>query len=217
MHLYIFDFKDCYLPSTMNYLAHAYLSFGIPEITVGNLISDYVKGKKQFDYTPAIQQGIRLHRAIDTFTDQHPATLEAKKIFQPAYRLYSGAFIDVVYDHFLASDSGEFSDQSLGMFTEQTFLAVDPYSMVFPEKFARMYPYMKSQNWLYNYQFRWGLEKSFDGLVRRAAYIVESETAFRLFEENYSALQGFYNAFMPDVKTFAAEKMEELLSGIPKG
>jgi hypothetical protein len=41
---------------------------------------------------------------------------------------------------------------------------------------------MKSQNWLYNYQFRWGLEKSFGGLVRRASYISESETAFRLFE-----------------------------------
>ena len=155
----------------MNYLAHAFLSFGHPEITVGNLISDYVKGKKQFDFSPGIQQGIRLHRAIDTFTDQHPATLEAKKIFHPHYRLYSGAFVDVVYDHFLASDNKEFTDESLKKFTEQIFVSVDPYSGDFPEKFAGMYPYMKSQNWLYNYQFRWGLEKSFGGLVRRAAYI----------------------------------------------
>jgi acyl carrier protein phosphodiesterase len=53
----------------MNYLAHAYLSFGIPEITLGNLISDFVKGKKKNDYPAAIQRGIMLHRAIDTFTD----------------------------------------------------------------------------------------------------------------------------------------------------
>jgi len=197
----------------MNYLAHAFLSFGIPEITVGNLISDYVKGKKQFDYTPGIQQGIRLHRAIDTFTDQHPVTSEAKKIFQPAYRLYSGAFVDVVYDHFLAADNLEFSDESLKKFTEETYSSIDPYSAVFPVKFASMFPYMKSQNWLYNYQFHWGLEKSFGGLVRRASYISESETAFRLFEENYSTLQEYYNAFMPDVKLFAAQKMEEILSG----
>jgi acyl carrier protein phosphodiesterase len=197
----------------MNYLAHAFLSFGIPEITVGNLISDYVKGKKQFEYIPGIQQGIRLHRAIDTFTDQHPVTSEAKKIFQPAYRLYSGAFVDVVYDHFLAADNLEFSDESLKKFTEETYSSIDPYSEVFPEKFASMFPYMKSQNWLYNYQFRWGLEKSFGGLVRRASYISESETAFRLFEENYSTLQECYKAFMPDIKLFAAQKMEEILSG----
>lgn len=194
----------------MNYLAHVFLSFGNPEITVGNLISDYVKGKKQFDYIPGIQQGIRLHRAIDTFTDQHPVTLEAKKIFHPHYRLYSGAFVDVVYDHFLASDSAEFSDESLKIFTEQTFLSVDPYISHFPEKFSAMYPYMKSQNWLYNYQFRWGLEKSFGGLVRRSAYLKESDTAFRLFEEHYTALQDFYNAFMPDVKVFALAKLEEI-------
>lgn len=30
----------------MNYLAHAYLSFDEPEILVGNMISDFVKGKK---------------------------------------------------------------------------------------------------------------------------------------------------------------------------
>ena len=33
----------------MNYLAHAYLSFNDPEILVGNMISDFVKGKKKAD------------------------------------------------------------------------------------------------------------------------------------------------------------------------
>jgi acyl carrier protein phosphodiesterase len=27
---------------------------------------------------------------IDTFTDEHPATKEAKEFFRPHYRLYSG-------------------------------------------------------------------------------------------------------------------------------
>jgi acyl carrier protein phosphodiesterase len=40
----------------MNYLAHAYLSFNDPEILVGNMISDFVKGKKKFD-SPRYQAG----------------------------------------------------------------------------------------------------------------------------------------------------------------
>ena len=88
----------------MNYLAHAYLSFDDPEVLAGNMISDFVKGKKKFDYPFRIQQGIMLHRLIDDFTDNHPATKEAKEFFRPDYRLYSGAFVDVVYDHFLAID-----------------------------------------------------------------------------------------------------------------
>jgi acyl carrier protein phosphodiesterase len=76
----------------MNYLAHAYLSFNEPEILAGNMISDFVKGKKKFDYSLTIQQGIALHRAIDQFTDFHPVTQEAKSYFKKDYRLYSGAF-----------------------------------------------------------------------------------------------------------------------------
>ncbi|MBK6633182.1 MAG: hypothetical protein IPG38_01660 [Chitinophagaceae bacterium] len=62
----------------MNYLAHAYLSFNDPEILLGNMISDYIKGKKQFDYPLPVQKGIRLHRFIDQFTDTHAATHELK-------------------------------------------------------------------------------------------------------------------------------------------
>ena len=65
----------------MNLLAHAYLSFNNQPVLVGNMISDYVKGKKKFSYDPAIQKGIELHRAIDEFTDHHPATAGSKKVF----------------------------------------------------------------------------------------------------------------------------------------
>lgn len=65
----------------MNYLAHAYLSFGNPEILMGNMISDFVKGKTKFDYPVGIQKGIALHRMIDNFTDTHAATKEAKEFF----------------------------------------------------------------------------------------------------------------------------------------
>jgi len=58
----------------MNYLAHAYLSFGNQDILTGNMISDFVKGKTKFDYPLTIQKGIYLHRQIDSFTDSHILT-----------------------------------------------------------------------------------------------------------------------------------------------
>src|ERR1700741_1079613 len=94
----------------MNYLAHAYLSFNNSDILTGNMINDYVKGKKKFDYTEGIQKGMTLHRAIDTFTDEHPAIKKAKEFFKADYRLYAGAFVDIVLDHFLAKDENEFED-----------------------------------------------------------------------------------------------------------
>src|SRR5579864_7344795 len=159
----------------MNYLAHAYLSFSIPEIAVGNLISDFVKGKKKLDYPVTIQKGISLHRAIDAFTDDHEITRQAKLFFKADYGLYAGALTDVVYDHFLANDPHEFADvtggdggSGLRAFAERTYEQLAPFQPLFPEKFARMFPYMRSQNWLYNYRYMEGIFSSFTGLYRRA-------------------------------------------------
>jgi acyl carrier protein phosphodiesterase len=195
----------------MNYLAHAYLSFGHKEILVGNMISDYVKGKNKFSYPENIQKGIALHRAIDTFTDNHDATKKAKEIFRPYYRLYSGAFTDVVYDHFLAIDANEFSKDRLANFSKEVYDTLDLFANYFPEKFARMFPYMRSQNWLFNYRNIEGTELSFGGLVRRARYLEESKTAAVLFEKNYDALQACYQSFFPDLKIFASNIFKDIV------
>ena len=193
----------------MNYLAHAYLSFGRPGILAGNMISDYVKGKKKYDYPDQIQQGIAVHREIDLFTDTHPATKEAKEIFRPAYRLYAGSLMDVVYDHFLALDENEFTDEGLKTFTINTYALLDQFTDQFPENFNRMYPYMKAQNWLYNYRYRQGLEKSLAGLVRRAKYLEESDTAYLLFNEHYDQLKNFYQLFFPELKLMTVNFLKQ--------
>ena len=197
----------------MNYLAHAYLSFNNPEILVGNMISDYIKGKKQFDYPSAVQKGIKLHRGIDNFTDTHAATQELKSFFRPQYRLYSGAFADVVYDHFLANDVQQFNTETdLKQFATATYNLLEPFSVIFPSQFQKMFPYMKEYDWLYNYKYTWGIEKSFGGVVHRAAYLTESEKAFEIFNQHYAAMQVCYNNFFPDLKKYSINQLDELLS-----
>lgn len=196
----------------MNYLAHAYLSFSHPGILFGNLISDFVKGKKKFDYPLNIQRGITLHREIDLFTDTHPATKKAKEVFRKNYRLYSGAFVDIVYDHFLANDPKEFSESSLLDFSLRVYGTPEKNAAWMPEGFSKMFPYMKKYNWLFNYRTISGIENSFGGLVRRAAYINESETANHLFESHYQLLRGCYRHFWKDVKPFAYARYISLLS-----
>ena len=196
----------------MNYLAHAYLSFNHPAVLLGNMISDYVKGKKQFDYPDNVRKGIQLHRFIDNFTDAHEATKEAKEIFRPHYRLYSGAFVDVVYDHFLALDSSEFTKSSLLNFSIEVYDQLSMHSEWLPEKFAVFFPYMKKQNWLFNYRTRGGIEKSLGGVVRRAVYLQESDIAFKLFEDNYQLLNDCYRHFWAFVKPFARHQFDRLLT-----
>jgi acyl carrier protein phosphodiesterase len=197
----------------MNYLAHAWLSFHQPEILAGNMISDFVKGKKQFDFSSGIQKGILLHRAIDNFTDTHPATQQLKIFFKPHYRLYAGAFGDVVYDYFLANDKNEFiSIEALKKFSAVTYQIIDDHFPVLPINFQRLFPYMKVQDWLFNYREKWLIEKSFLGLERRATYLNESGIAFTVFNAHLDEMQTCYREFFPQLKNFAAHKLQDLLN-----
>ena len=191
----------------MNYLAHAWLSFNQPEILTGNMISDFVKGKKRFDFTEGIQKGIMLHRSIDAFTDTHITTKQAKEFLKPEAGLYAGAFIDIVYDHFLALDKNEFTDESLFKFSRSVYATLNIYKPILPQKFSGMLPYMQRDNWLYNYRTLTGIEKSFAGLARRAKYIEDSTPVFQLFKKNYEPLEECYNSFYPAVKDFARKQL----------
>lgn len=194
----------------MNFLAHAYLSFDRPDILVGNMISDFVKGKQKLNFTTGIQKGIALHRDIDAFTDQHAATKAAADLFRPVYRLYSAAFVDVAYDHYLANDSRYFTETSLFDFSQRVYETLDKQYDVLPPRYQQMLPYMRKQNWLFNYRNRWGISNSFEGVVRRAAYLTESKMAFELFESNFTRLQDLYNQFFPDLRAYAGGRLLEL-------
>lgn len=197
--------------AVMNYLAHAYLSFGNTNILLGNMMSDFVKGKKKLEYDLKIQKGITLHRSIDNYTDNHAATKEAKKYFKSAVGLYSGAFVDVVYDHFLANDIAHWSEQSLLNFSSEVYATLQDNIEVLPSKLQQILPYMKAHDWLYNYQFQEGIEKSFEGLARRAVYLNNSISAFEAFVEHYSPLQQLSQTFLRDVKNFAAMEFDLLM------
>jgi acyl carrier protein phosphodiesterase len=194
----------------VNYLAHAYLSFGDPDITTGNMISDFVKGKKKFDFPARVQAGIQLHRDIDRFTDEHPVNKEVAKIFKPAYGLYSSAFIDIVYDHFLAREIAREGENSLEAFSNRVYRNIETHTNILPSSFNNIFPFMKAHNWLFNYQYGWGIEKSIAGLVHRARYMSDARLAYQLFEEHYDTIQEAYNTFFPMLHNFSVEKFSDI-------
>lgn len=195
----------------MNFLAHAYLSFHHPQILVGNMISDFVKGSARFSFNGFIQKGISLHRSIDHYTDTHPATKTAKSFFQPFYRLYSGAIMDVLYDHYLAADPAVFTEASLKAFTAETYNHLADHSPELPPRFLTVFAFMRSEDWLFHYRTREGIRKSLAGLVRRAAYLSDSQPAYELFLRHYAELRACYEIFFEDVKLYAKQKFDELL------
>jgi acyl carrier protein phosphodiesterase len=193
----------------MNYLGHAFLSFGDSEILLGNMIGDHVKGRTALDNFPAgIRRGLELHRKIDGKADVHPATMRGKLLFREEYGLYAGPIMDTLYDHFLANDPKFFpTDEALRSFAATVYLQLQENEQYFPAKFAAYFPGMKQHDWLYNYRSLKGMERSLSGLERRALYMAPAEKAYALFIANYYQLSQCYYEFIDDIIKFVKIEM----------
>lgn len=183
----------------MNYLGHAFFSPPHSGVLTGNMISDSIKGSSYLHFPETIRQGIALHRQIDAFMDAHPSAKTAKQAFKPQFGLYAAPLVDVAFDYFIANDSSLFeTEDHLMAFTQQVYSQLAEHTALMPPRFARMFPYMVQQNWLYNYRFDAGMRNSFGGLARRASKLGEGSEAFEVFLQEKEFLGYCYQQFMVD-------------------
>ena len=188
----------------MNFLAHSYLSFSEEQL-VGNMIADFVKNRDVARLPESIQKGIKLHRAIDTFTDAHPLIHEAKAPFRPLVRLYSGAFVDVAFDYFLANDTTENSQREWQKHSQRVYAVLRRYEEFLPEVFKKVLDKMQQDDWLYNYRNEWGIDYSFRNVVNKAQFLDKTINVFPAFLANKDFLREKYEIFFPEIKSFAQD------------
>lgn len=193
----------------MNLLGHAFLSFKDTEILCGNMMGDFVKGRKQLETFPAkIKAGLLLHRKIDDFTDHHPAVIKAKNIFRPDYRLYSGPIIDVIFDHYLANDPKYFqSEKTLFDFTQEIYRQLKEHKAYQPETFQRLYYYLEQEQVLYQYRTLKGLKTGLNRLSKRMLYSANDESAIKNAMRYYYELNQYYFDFMDDILIYAKKEL----------
>ncbi len=188
----------------MNFLAHLHLSGNDPNILVGNFIGDFVKGKQVESYEPGIAKGIFLHRAIDYFTDKHQIVAKSKGRLRDKYRHYSGVIIDIFYDHFLASNWGQYHSKPLDKFAEEAYDLVLSYEEILPEKALYILPYMMKNNWLVSYARIEGISTVLYGMSKRTKFHSRMEEATKELEEYYELFQKEFEEFYPELVNHSA-------------
>ena len=194
----------------MNFLAHIYLSFGDPQITLGNFMADSIRGKDYQQYPEQMQKGALLHRAIDTFTDTHPITRRSSKRLHRRYRHYSMVIVDIYYDHFLARNWNSYCEIPLEKFTDNFYRLLEENLEVMPETVQNMAPYMITDNWLLNYRELEGIHKVLKGLNRRTGLKSGMDKAVEELEGFYSEFEAEFTAFFDELIIFSQEKIATL-------
>jgi acyl carrier protein phosphodiesterase len=182
----------------MNYLAHSYLTFTDGQI-VGQFLEDFIRNRDRFTFPKDIQDGITLHRAIDTFTDAHPAIHEAKKVFAPLVRLYAGAFVDVAMDYFVANDLSLHSLKGWKEHSLKVYRVLNQHYEFLPENFRRMLERMEKDDWLYHYRQDQNIKFSMRNVLNKAKYLDNDIPVFEAFLAHKEVLQQCYDDFFPDL------------------
>lgn len=178
----------------MNFLAHSILSPKKPLVMLGNLCGDFVKGSKFIGIHPDVVKGVRIHRAIDSFTDSHSLVREAKLIVRPQFRLYSGVVIDMFFDYFLAN---KISD--LKKHVNYVYGAANDNWLILPQQFKEVLPFMQKYNWLEAYAKYEGLRKIMWQMRKRIGDKSPLDTSVDLLISKEAVFKSLFDEFWKEI------------------
>ena len=195
----------------MNFLAHLYLSQNNPNIMIGNFIADHIRGNNYDGFSKEIQQGIFLHREIDTFTDAHPIVRKSKRRLHERYRHYDGVIIDIFYDYFLAKNWANYSAIPLDVYANSVYVFFDKISASLPLKSQDFIKYMIEYNILYNYQFKDGIQKVLNGMNQRTKGKSQMNLAIEDLNQLENELEEDFTSFFKDLIEISNTILNELI------
>ncbi len=173
-------------------------------------MADGIRGKQFNNYPLEIQKGIILHRFIDTFTDAHPIFRKSTKRLHKNYHHYAGVIIDVLYDHFLAKNWSNYSDETLVAFTNRFYQSLQVNHDFLSERAKGMMPYMIERNWLMSYQTVEGINTILTQMDGRTKNESKMRFASNELVEFYNDFESEFSIFFEELRMESHQKLISL-------
>jgi acyl carrier protein phosphodiesterase len=199
----------------LNFLAHLHLADPEPGLLLGGIAADFTRPAELAALPPEVQEGVRLHRLIDSFTDSHPIVRGSIARIAEKYHWFSGIIIDIYYDHILAREWLRYSLETLDNFAVRMYGALEPLPPETPTEAARFIRWMIDDNRLVRYSTRDGIEDTLARLSRRIMSrmprnAVRLDRAMPLLLAKDSLLAADFHAFYPELREFAARARRDI-------
>jgi acyl carrier protein phosphodiesterase len=135
----------------LNLLGHLYLSQNeSAEARLFNLLGDRYKGNRFEHLSAEAQKGIRMHREIDYFMDNHSAVSGLKSELSSHLPKVSGIALDIFFDYILASEWQRFHNSQLHFFLEDFFLQLN-HGVTIPEDYAPWIRNLHENQYIHRY------------------------------------------------------------------
>lgn len=202
----------------MNFLAHLLLADVAQLPLAGGVLGDVVRGPVDGRFPQALGLSIRLHRRVDTVTDAHPAVEALTQRFESPHRRYAGVLLDLLFDHVLARQWSQHSDERFGAFCKRGAREVGDAGSWFTSAGAYAPSAFMFERLLRSYALEAGMSRA----IRRTASRLRRPEGLIDAAENWTAHLPALNEALPilmaDLKTtaqgfVAAESAAQQLAG----
>ncbi len=184
----------------MNYLAHLALAYPDADLIAGNYIGDLVTYKELKALHPSLLHGLKLHRWIDHYSNNHPKLLEINKALHDSVHKYAPVASDIICDYMLYCNWQKHFEISYSGFCEFNYHTLNEYTDIMPERIAAICKSMINHRWLQQYESIEGLEHVLHRTNQKTKFPVDLRLVIPVFLKNQSEFTDLFNLFYLDCK-----------------
>lgn len=167
-----------------------------------NLFGDFVKGKDLSAYHPKVQEGILLHRKIDSYIDHSETVLILMRKLYKSLPKVSSVAIDLFFDHLLAKNWNQFHPKPLDDFLNQYYQTIQLSEKLYSANFIAMMQKLIEHNWISFYPTLYGLEKSCQGVSSRISFPNELKNGKTVFLQLQEEITDTFFQFMKEANEY---------------
>ena len=183
----------------MNYIAHIHIGCHTRTSLLGNFLGDFVKGS-QLQHLPfELEQGIRLHRSIDVFTDSHPLIIALRQNFPREIRRMAGVIIDIYFDYLLMQTWNNYSNIDAHKVFTQFYQQLEQFSLPNNSHFNKQAERLKTHQWLNEYIHFETCYRAFLSIESRLKNrVIFAEDAQIFIRKHSKQLESSFQEFYPE-------------------
>ncbi len=183
----------------MNFLAHIALSGNDEEIAIGNFIADTILPKERNLLSEKMMRGVKLHHAIDTFTDSHPSFIHTTHLSRAILRKYAPVATDIFFDHFLAIHFESYFNTSLENFSVSFYNSLKHHQKNLPERAQQLIYHLLKNDWLNMYTTIDGLNLILTQMSKRTRFESNLNNAITVLKEHYNEIEQDFKLLFPEL------------------
>ncbi len=194
----------------MNFLAHLLLAKPDVEHRLGNVLADFIRGKRIYDLSPGIRDGIFHHREIDRYTDQHEAFRKSVERISSKWGRYSPIIMDIWYDYELGKKWESYSDADLRDFLNGFYNDFSQYEDNLPEDIRYPIDKMITTDRFIAYTTIDGVGSAFRRVMKRMRKPIPLEEAIDDLLEVEVQIEQDFQQFFPELAAWSESYLNSL-------